>query len=168
VILVPEAEPLVGRFRRQFDVSAQAGLDAHITVLFPFLVPERLGPDVLTKLACLFASQPPFAYELCDVDRFPSVLYLAPRPATPFAQLTHQVTSAFPECPPYGGAFAKPLPHLTVATTPPAQDLEDVDRQFRQDAQGALPTSCTARDVALVAKQAGRWSVVSRLLLGVD
>ena len=37
VILVPEAESLVGGLRRQFDISAQGGLAAHITVLFLFM-----------------------------------------------------------------------------------------------------------------------------------
>ena len=32
----------------------------------------------------------------------------------PFAQLTARLVAAFPQCPPYGGAFPQPVPHLTL------------------------------------------------------
>jgi hypothetical protein len=43
VVLAPEAEPLVAEFRDRFDISAQAGLGAHVTVLFPFRPSDRVS-----------------------------------------------------------------------------------------------------------------------------
>lgn len=168
VILVPEADELVSDLREQFDVSAKAGLGAHITILFPFLAPERLKPSVLARLADLVASHASFDFALSAVERFPTVLYLATSPAAPFAELTEAVAAAFPECPPYGGAFAKPIPHLTVATAPLAQDLERVEREFRRRTDGVLPLHCTAREVTLVTKRTGQWLPVSQWPLKHD
>ena len=36
VVLVPEAERHVGRFRADLDVAAALGVTAHVTVLAPF------------------------------------------------------------------------------------------------------------------------------------
>ena len=41
-------------------------------------------------------------------------VYLAPSPAAPFRQLTHELFRRFPEHPPYGGAFDDVVPHLSV------------------------------------------------------
>ena len=45
----------------------------------------------------------------------PAVLYIAPEPDGPFRELTDALAQAFPEHPPYDGAFAEVVPHLTVA-----------------------------------------------------
>ena len=49
------------------------------------------------------------------VGRFPTVVYLAPEPDTPFARLTAEIAARYPDHPPYGGAFEEVVPHLTVA-----------------------------------------------------
>ncbi|MCW2899417.1 MAG: hypothetical protein JWO67_1682 [Streptosporangiaceae bacterium] len=43
------------------------------------------------------------------------VLWLAPDPAQPFQDLTFAVSKAFPDYPPYAGAYDEVVPHLTVA-----------------------------------------------------
>ena len=40
VVEVPEAEPLVSQWRAQHDWSAQRGVPAHITILYPFAPPS--------------------------------------------------------------------------------------------------------------------------------
>ncbi len=51
-------------------------------------------------------------------EAFPAnVVYLAPDPAEPFVALTEALAAAFPDCPPYGGAFDEPVPHLTIGHT---------------------------------------------------
>ena len=37
VILVPEAEAVVGRLRQRYDLSAAVGMPTHITLNYPFL-----------------------------------------------------------------------------------------------------------------------------------
>jgi len=42
VARVPEAEPWVGTLRERFDPSTRMGVPAHITVLAPFMPPDRV------------------------------------------------------------------------------------------------------------------------------
>jgi hypothetical protein len=165
VILVPEADPLVADVRDRFDISAKAGLGAHVTILVPFRSPERVTRADLDVLHALFETAPRFAFTLSSIDSFPSVLYLCPTPAAPFKALTQAVVAAFPDCPPYRGAFPDPVPHLTVAQQPPAEDLDAVEAQFRPRVQEVLPLTCAATEVCLVFKREGRWSVAERFAL---
>ena len=92
VVLVPEAEALVGAHRLRHDPSAAVGVPAHVTVLYPFrsMVDYRVA-DVVGGLA---ADVPAFDVEFAALARFPGeVVYLAPVPATPFRRLTARVAS---------------------------------------------------------------------------
>ena len=60
IVIVPEAEDLVGRFRIQFDSSAAVGVPAHVTVLYPFKPPHELTADVFQALEKLFSPLPAF------------------------------------------------------------------------------------------------------------
>ncbi len=116
IVPVPEAEELVGGWREQYDGSAQTGVPAHLTLLYPFLPPEEIGPADLDRLAALFSSVPPARFVLTAVRRFPrGVLYLAPEPDEFLRLLTARIWALYPHRPPYGGAFAHIVPHLTVA-----------------------------------------------------
>jgi hypothetical protein len=42
------------------------------------------------------------------------VVWLAHHPDTGFRALTAAVSKAFPDCPPYGGAFTELVPHLNI------------------------------------------------------
>jgi 2'-5' RNA ligase len=159
VILVPEADPLVGTLRAQFDLSAICGLSAHITVLFPFARPERLSSDHIDAIGELFAKTPRFSFALEGVCGFPGVVYLAPGPCAPFDALTRAAAARFPEFPPYRGLHPEPIPHLTVAVEKLAGDLEPVVTDLLSATAGRLPLACTARSIALAVKRSGRWSI---------
>ena len=60
IVAVPEAEPLVGEWRAKHDWSAQHGVPAHITLLFPFVPADEVDEQLLGELRDLFASQPAF------------------------------------------------------------------------------------------------------------
>ena len=64
VIAVPEAEPLVSDWRAQHDWSAQRGVPAHITLLYPF-VPHGEGRRRAARPACASC----FAAERRDLVR---------------------------------------------------------------------------------------------------
>ena len=70
----------------------------------------------------------------------PRVLYLAPEPETPFRELTDALAEAFSDHPPYAGAVAQVVPHLTVAWHQDAPMDE-----IRADIAGALPIAARAR-----------------------
>jgi 2'-5' RNA ligase len=114
-LMVPEAEPLVGSFRDQYDPSARRGLGAHITLIYPFIDSELLTPALLARLRHVVAEIPAPMFRLAHVDTFPSVVWLAPEPAKPIVQIATALEQAFPDHPKGGGAFPDFVPHLSVA-----------------------------------------------------
>jgi 2'-5' RNA ligase len=80
MILVPEAEPLVGAFRDRYDPSAAAGVPAHITLLYPFKHPDEVDQSMLDDLSASFKRHVPFQFSLASIRDFPdAILYLAPQ-----------------------------------------------------------------------------------------
>ena len=153
---VPEAERYVGTLRERFDPVAKLGMPAHVTVLYPFMPPERITDSVVRKVRDLLSSLAAFEFRLARIGRFPSVaLYLAPEPARPFIELTQAVVRAFPEYPPYGGQYDTIVPHLTVAQG------SDADQDFAEaELAAALPRSgieASSREVVLIENSSGRW-----------
>jgi len=110
--------PAVGtidRYRRRLDPSARYAMPAHVTVLWPFMPPALLDPEVEAALASVFAVVDAFDFSLSEVRWFERrVVYLAPGPVEAFRALTDAVSSRFPEYPPYEGAFDDVIPHVTV------------------------------------------------------
>jgi 2'-5' RNA ligase superfamily len=112
---VPAAEAAVGAHRDRLDASTRDGVPAHITVLYPFLPPAEIGPGVLAELLGLFAGVPRFFFALDRVQWFgESVVWLGPSDESPFRALTELAATAYPACPPYGGAHPDTVPHLTI------------------------------------------------------
>ncbi|MDT0319538.1 2'-5' RNA ligase family protein [Streptomyces millisiae] len=153
LVVVEAAEPVVGGWRRRFDRSAAAGVPAHVTVLVPFLDVARIDDGVLGELRQLFAAHRPFDVRFEGFGRFPDVLYLAPEPAGPVRALTEAVVARWPEVPPYGGAFAEVVPHLTVAHG----QVEDVYREAEAALAGRLPLGASVHAVELWGSDGDRW-----------
>jgi 2'-5' RNA ligase superfamily protein len=166
IVAVPEAEPVVGRYRAQLDQSAARGVPAHITVLYPFLAPERIDTSTLDRLAEAVRPVPGFDCTLTRVAWFDQdVVWLTPEPDSPFRTLTRRVLAAFPNHPPYGGAFADPIPHLTVGHQAPL----DVLRAAAEAIEPQLPIRTTVRSVRLIQGTpllSASWHTVAELFLG--
>ena len=162
IVVVPEAEPLVAEWRAKHDWSAQHGVPAHITLLFPFVPAEEVDEQLLGDLRALFASQPAFGFQLPRVARFPEVAWLAPEPDEPFKQLIALIVSRYPDYPPYEGVHEVIIPHLTVAEGGP--DLQDeVDAAVTPH----LPIQAEARTVMLIVEDAsGHWEPGEQFPLG--
>jgi len=76
------------------------------------------------------------------VKRFSSgLVYLAPNPAEPFQHLTEMLAAAFPDWPPYGGAFDGVVPHLSIG-----EELSEPELAALAD---LLPLAATADEVTL-------------------
>ncbi len=113
VVLIPQADELVAAHRGYHD-PATAGIPAHVTVLYPFR--SDIDEEDSTVIGRLASKTPPFDVTFARSGRFPGeFVYLAPEPARPFVDLTLALAGAFPDCPPYGGAYEHVVPHLTVA-----------------------------------------------------
>lgn len=154
LIGVPEAEPVVGRLRARYDDAGVNGVPAHVTVLFPF-------GDREDGLEELFARFKPFDFALTRVERWPTVLWLAPEPAERFVELTTAVAERYPEHPPYEGEHDTVIPHLSVAHR--TQAPTEVDEGLRR----ALPIASRATQVLQLEEYAAdRWRERRRYRLG--
>lgn len=155
VVLVPEAEPVVSRWRLQLDPAAAEGVPAHVTVLYPFLDRARIDDRVLTRLDGIAALWPAFDVRFAACARFPEVLYLAPEPGAPFRLMTADIVREWPEAPPYGGRFADVVPHLTVGdgADPALLDLAEAAVRPR------LPVVSRVAALSLLAQAGDRWLV---------
>jgi 2'-5' RNA ligase superfamily len=141
---VPELEPLVRRLviaaNPGMNVHEPATVCAHITLLGPFVDRPGVNAELMRTLRGLLAPVRPFTFELSSVERFSSgLVYLAPNRAEPFKQLTEVLAAAFPDWPPYGGAFDDVVPHLSISEELPEPELAAI--------QERLPIAATAEEV---------------------
>jgi 2'-5' RNA ligase len=157
VVLVPEAEPLVGPFRSKYDPSAADGMPAHVTVNYPFLPAGYDESGAIDSLNHLFSRYQSFIFSLQAIGRFPGVLYLEPIPDQPFKDLISAVAKRFPESAPYGGMFAEVVPHLTVAHVEDSEKIERISQQLAIAAIGKLPIKSAVDKVWLMDNRHGRW-----------
>ena len=155
VVLVAEAEELVGAPRLVHDPMAARGVPAHVTVLHPF---RSVVDDVTVREIGTIASRiGSFDATFASVDRFPGVvLFLSPEPLERFKALTRVFVEAFPDCPPYGGAFADPHPHLTVGSQIDDATADSLERAI---AHGLPLTTRVDQLTLLVEDNEGRWTV---------
>jgi 2'-5' RNA ligase len=161
-VTVPDAEPLVQRWRGQFDPSAAAGMPAHITVLYPFLHRRLIDAEVISELETIFGRHDAFDLLLVRCQRFPNVLYLQPEPDSPLRALTGAVAGRWPEAPPYGGRFADVLPHLTVAQGQEPAVLDSIEA----DLADRLPIATRVSAVRLHVCSGGLWREEHAFALG--
>lgn len=150
VVVVPEAEAVVGALRAEHDPSAAAGMPAHVTVLFPFVPESRFGAAERMRTALVVSRFAAFDARFRGTGRFPGTLWLKPSPKAAFRDLTLALAAAFPDCPPYGGAHAEIVPHLTVAC---AGDLDAIETGL-----AAADVESRVARVSRFALRAGRWT----------
>jgi 2'-5' RNA ligase len=166
VVLIPEADRLIEAFRERYGASATSGVPAHVTVLYPFKSLDKLTEDVITTLRELFIKIPGFSASFSEVSWFPDMLYLAPVPSEPFKRLTERVVEIFPDTPPYGGAFAEIIPHLTIAQASDAQELGKIADDFDEVVKDMLPIQVWVDSVCLLDNSCGRWEMQAKFSLG--
>jgi 2'-5' RNA ligase len=159
VVLVPEADVAVSRVRARFDPSAQLGVPAHVTLLFPFMPPGAISASVLASLQLLFAEFASFTASFATVRRWPQEAYLAPEPEAPFIALTQAVAARFPDYPPYEGRHLEIVPHLTVAQgSASAAERGAKEASAALAASGPVVASCMA--ATLLENSSGIWQVM--------
>lgn len=168
-VIVPVAavEPLVASSRARLDRAAAWGVPAHVTVLYPFVAPGEVDDALLARLRHAVGSVPAFACTFARTRWFgDEVVWLAPEPAEPFAALTHAVWRAFPEHPPYAGAYDEVTPHLTVGQVE-CGTVEEL-RAAEAAVVPGLPVHTRITEALLVQGELGRlrWTAVATLPLG--
>lgn len=166
LLCVPEAEALVGRWRREHDPSAARGVPAHVTLLYPFLPAGQVDEGVLGELEWFFAGVDAFPLVFDAVGEFGAegVVFLAPA-TEELAELTGALARRWPECPPYAGKHERPVPHLTAVHSPDAVVRAEACAQLQQ----GLPLSATASHAELwVCDNAGSWTQRARFAFGLQ
>ncbi len=165
VVLVPEAEELVGPFRETYDPVASQGIAAHITINYPFRIDPLNKSRQIDSLRELFSRFAPFQISLNKICRFPNVIYLAPEPSQLFIALSDAVVERFPGSPPYEGKFDQVVPHLTVAHVEDPGVLVKVLEEFSIASKGKLPIRTEVREVLLMDNRTGMWEIRQEFLL---
>jgi len=160
IIPVLAVEPLLDRP----GVPPRA-VEAHVTVLFPWVPMDRLTDEDERALAAIFADTPPIDVRLAEFRRFPTVLYLRPEPEEPFRELTRRIAARWPEHPPYGGEFGDDVqPHLTVT-----MDVsEKVEKFVENELFAKLPVCDRLTEAWLVHSDGARWLRRATFPLGAE
>lgn len=152
---MPTADGVVGHVRRAHDPSARDGMPAHVTLLTPFVPVEAWSPSHAARLSAALAGTTPFLARFRRIGRFArTTVFLVPEPEIVFERLAKSVAAAFPEYPPYGGAFSAVLPHLTLAHGVPEATLDAVASAV----DGHVDFEVRVSDVMLFSRDGrGRW-----------
>ena len=132
---------------------ASLGVPPHITLLYPWRKSPLKVSD-LNELEHILKNVEPF--ELCfdSVATFDSgIVYLALREEAEVRKLMQKIFASFPDTPPYGGAFANPQPHLTIAKCQPAQ-LCSLKTEIAWALE--LPIVCQVANVVVMEEQSDK------------
>ena len=129
LITVPELADYTDRWRSVSRSTARPQvpltelIPPHVTVLVPWVVEP--GASDLRRLEEAVSSYEPFELSFPTAGQFPGgTVWLKPEPFDTVRSLLMSVFEAFPECPPYGGEFPDPHPHLTISS--PTDGAPDV------------------------------------------
>jgi 2'-5' RNA ligase len=153
-LVVPFSLPAaLAHVRQRWDHAALTGAGPHVTILFPFVPCVELGLPARAQLAAIARAVPAFEVRFERVRRFPDLVWVQPEPSEPFAALTAAVVGRWPEFPPYGGAFATVVPHLTIIESEAAA-LDEIEATARR----VTPFARRAQRLELWCQDgAGRW-----------
>ena len=153
VITVPEADSLIGEYRRRHTRDGAAGMPAHVTLLYPFADVDALTDATSDEIAQVSRSFDAFDFVIRKTARFEGdLLWLRPDPSEPFVALTEALARAFPEFPPYGGVHDEIVPHVSVAHGDDA-----LFAALEHELAPALPIRSAATEIELFEHVGGRW-----------
>ena len=164
IVRVPEAEPVAGSLREQFDPTATLGVPAHITVVYPFVPPAAIDDAILRRVQSAVLGIKVFEFRLDAIGRFPGVVYLAPEPSKPFEELIARIASEFPDSPPYEGQYQSVIPHLTVCSGDAAQ-AADAEAQLRARLDERGHVLCRCHSLSVFENSSGRWKEIGAIEL---
>jgi 2'-5' RNA ligase superfamily len=155
VVMTPEIEAVAGSFYREHSAAGRDGMTPHVTLVVPFVPAAGIHEGIENRLRSLFRRFEGFDYHLRRFEYFESgVLWLAPEPPRPFADLASAIVEEFPEYPPYEGVHEEVIPHVTVAESNDQRVLE----QIRSEVEPRLPIRCRAEKATLVVRGSDlRW-----------
>lgn len=167
VLALPQFSPELTALHGEYRPAAVAqGIPLHITLLAPFVPRRALTDSIIATLGTFFAERAPLSFELARIDAFPDALYAAPEPAAELIALINELALEFPETPPYGGAFAQPIPHATLAEPTEGSEGEQTAEKLRGAVASLLPVPCEVTYASLLEEhEPERWTERERFSL---
>lgn len=166
-LVLPQFSPELTALHADYYPEAVAqGIPLHITLLAPFVPRRALTDSVIATLRSFFAERAPLSFELARIDAFPDALYAAPEPAAELIDLINELALEFPETPPYGGTFAHPIRHATLAEPTEGSEGEHTAERLRGAAASLLPLPCEVTYASLLEEhEPERWTERERFSL---
>lgn len=113
LLVTPDAEPLVGRWREEHDWAASFGIPSHVTVRSPFLPRESWDANVAAALGEFL----PVPVTLARLDHRPGAIVILVEPDGELRRLTMAATAAWPTLPPHKDGRLDVAYHITVVRT---------------------------------------------------
>ena len=160
VLSLPALSPVLRTWRRH-DPAARRGMAPHVTLLHPFMDSRVFDDLARTRVAAALAGAEPIELTFDRVGRFTGGVWLELAEPEPVSALIAALVRAFPDWPPFDGAFEEVIPHLTVAQGPPGL----CDR-MEQEVPRRLPLRARAEAVTMFARSEDGWIPVERFGLG--
>jgi len=160
-VRLPELADLVDRWRRPTVPVATRGIAPHVTLLYPWRPAPVTSADLAAARAAV-AGTPPLRLTFQRLGRFEDglVLYLCPEPEAPLRALTRRLAAAFPDTPPFGGRYADPIPHVTVAKATTPTHLDRLGAEVEAGLAHSLPIIVSVQDLAVEEEgEDGQWTV---------
>ena len=163
VCVIEPADPIFEWLRLEHDRHAIAGVPAHVTCLAPFVPPHLIDAEVLGALGAVAAACEGFAVLFPDVGEFPGVVWLRPDPEDRFRALTRALVAAFPDYPPFEGAFPDPQPHMTVGMDLDPRTQAELREQTDREVAPRLPFHAVVTSMSLlILDEHGSWREEAR------
>ena len=136
-IRVEALGPLIHRWWGTTQTAID-GMPPHVTLLHPWR-PSPVSAGDLADATAAFTGVEPFDLTFSRLARFPDVIYLVPEPDEALRSLIERAAAAFPDTPPYEGAFTDVVPHLTVVKVDEGVPLDDLEHEIASAIVPELP-----------------------------
>jgi 2'-5' RNA ligase len=163
-----ELDDLIGRWRHATVSVAAKGVPPHITLLYPW-TPGPLRDADVDRLGSVIDQQDAFSLQLTGIGMFQRTraLYLAVDESAPLRRMMQGIFSAFPDTPPYRGAFPDPLPHVTIATAADDEELDTLAEEIAAHVSPHLPIEMAVQEVVIMEEgDDSLWRICATLPLG--
>jgi 2'-5' RNA ligase len=161
VVPIPAAHDLIDAWRAR-TVPA-VNLPAHVTLVYPFVMPEKIDADLVERLRAVVAQRRSFPFTLGSCVRDERGIVLPAEPAGQFVTLAEALARCSVTAKPYPADAPAKGPHAVAAMG----DGAVLDVAEREIAAG-LPIVTRATEVRLLEQVAfppRGWSVLARFQL---